>query len=221
MVSQSEVCISALRRRRSHLRRVICAQIALDHSIDEMWPVLVRYLCVGGYIRRSLQRPERVSAVAFNLNVFSQQEALINYRFFVPNLGRLSSLLDLQVDVSRRRYNVSPIECLDIVLRRLTSPGRWTDLELLFGPSASSLREIFCRGVDELIGRWGHLITTRRTALMAERAAAYAATIAGKDAMLQKCVGFFDGTLIRIARPGHGLQRVCYSGHKRCHAIKF
>jgi len=56
---------------------------------------------------------------------------------------------------------------------------------------------------------------------MAERAAAYAATIAGKDAMLQKYVGFFDGTLIRIARPGHGLQRVCYSGHKRCHAIKF
>jgi len=105
MLSHSEVCISALRRRRSHLRRVICAQIALDHSIDEMWPVLVRYLCVGGYIRRSLQRPERVSAVAFNLNVFSQQEALINFRFFVPNLGRLSSLLDLQVDVSRRRYN--------------------------------------------------------------------------------------------------------------------
>jgi len=221
MVSQSEVAISALRRRRSHLRRVIRAQIALGHGIDEMRPVLARYLRVGGYIRRSLQRSERVSAVAFNLNAFSQQEALNNFRFFVPDLGRLSSLLDLQVDVSRRRYNVSPIECLAIVLRRLASPSRWTDLELLFGRSASSLSEIFCRGVDELIGRWGHLITTWRAALMAERAAAYAAAIAGKDAPLQTCVGFIDGTLIRIARPGRGLQRVCYSGHKRCHAIKF
>jgi len=92
---------------------------------------------------------------------------LINFRFFVPDLGRLSSLLDLQVDVSRRRYNVSPIKCLAIVLRRLASPCRWTDLELLFGRSASSLSEIFCRGVDELIGRWGHLITIWRAALMA------------------------------------------------------
>jgi len=72
-----------------------------------------------------------------------------------------------------------------------------------------------------LIGRWGHLITTWRAALTVERAAAYATAIAGKDAPLQTCVGFIDGTLIRIARPGLGLQHVCYSGHKRCHAIKF
>jgi len=180
-----------------------------------MRPVLVRYLRVEGYIRRSLQRSERVSAVAFNLNVFLQQEALINFRYFVPGLGRLSSLLDLQVDVSRRRCNVSSIEFLAIVLRHLASPCRSTDLELLFGRSASSLSKIFCRGVDELIGRWGHLITTWRAALMAERAAAYAAAIAGKDAPLQTCVELIDGTLIRIARPGRGLKRVCFTGHTR------
>jgi len=55
---------------------------------------------------------------------------------------------------------------------------------------------------------------------VAERAAAYAAAIAGKDAPLQTSLGFIDGTLVRIARTGRGLQRVFYSGHKRCHAIK-
>jgi len=48
MVSQYEFTTSALRRRRSHLRRVICAQTALDHGIDEMRAVLVRYIRVGG-----------------------------------------------------------------------------------------------------------------------------------------------------------------------------
>jgi len=56
---------------------------------------------------------------------------------------------------------------------------------------------------------------------MAERAAAYAAAIAGKDAPLQTCAGVIYGTLICIARPDSGLQRVCYNGHKRRHAIKF
>ena len=36
-----------------------------------------------------------------------------------------------------------------------------------------------------------------------------------------KVVGFIDGTGIRVARPGGGLQRCMYSGHKRDHVMKF
>lgn len=56
---------------------------------------------------------------------------------------------------------------------------------------------------------------------MAERAASYAAAIAGKGAPLQVWVGFIDGTGIHIAPSGEGLRRSCYSGHKRYHLFKF
>jgi len=56
---------------------------------------------------------------------------------------------------------------------------------------------------------------------MTERAPVYAHFIIGMGAPLHGCVGCIDGTTIRVARPGGGLQRACYSGHKRCHAIKF
>lgn len=55
---------------------------------------------------------------------------------------------------------------------------------------------------------------------MMERAVLYAQAIESKGAPLGQCVGFIDGTVIRVARPGGGLQRCVYSGHKRVHCIK-
>jgi len=221
MVSQSDVFIGALRRRTYRLLRLIRLHVTLGHGIEDMRPVALAYMRVGLHIRRSPQRSERVRAVEFNLNVFSEQKALTNFRFLVSDMGRLSALLSLNVDMTRCRYHVTRIECLAIILRRLASPCRWMDLELFFGRSASALSESFCRGVEELLAQWGHLLTNRRAGLMTERAPVYAHSITGKGAPLHGCVGFIDGTAIRIARPGGGLQRACYSGHKQCHAIKF
>jgi len=221
MVSQSDVFIGALRRRRYRLRRLIRLRVTLGHGTEDMRPVALAYMRVGLHIRRSLQRSERVRAVEFNLNVFSQQEALTNYRFLVSDMGRLSAVLSLNVDMTRCRYHVTRIECLAIILCRLASPCRWTDLALFFGRSASALSEIFFRGAEELLAQWGHLLTTWRAGLMTERAPVYAHCITGMGALLHGCVGFIDGTAIRVVRPGGGLQRACYSGHKRCHAIKF
>jgi len=169
--------------------------------------VALAYMRVGLHIRWSLQRSERVRAVEFNLNVLSEQEALTNFRFLVSDMGRLSALLSLNVDRTRCRYNVTRIECISIILRRLASPCRWTDLELFFGRFASALIDSFCRGVEELLAQWGHLLTTWQAGLMTERAPVYAHFITSKGAPLHGCVGFIDGTAIRIARPGGGLQR--------------
>jgi len=70
MVSQSEVFIGALRRRRYRLRRLIRLHVTLGHGIEDMRPAALAYMRVGLHIRRSLQRSERVRAVEFNLNVF-------------------------------------------------------------------------------------------------------------------------------------------------------
>jgi len=107
------------------------------------------------------------------------------------------------------------------VLRRLASPARWADLEVKFGRCRSSLREIFCRTVDRLMTKWGHFLTRWRGDFMAERAAVYADAVRGRGAPLRTCVGFIDDTAIHVARPGGGLQRACYSGHKRRRVHKF
>jgi len=56
---------------------------------------------------------------------------------------------------------------------------------------------------------------------MRERAGLYSSRIAEARAFLDRCVGFVDGTALFVSRSGGGLQRVCYSGHKRRHAVKF
>ena len=48
----------------------------------------------------------------------------------------------------------------------------------------------------------------------------YARLVHDKEAALQNCFDFVDGTVRPIARPDQH-QRVMYNGHKRVHAIKF
>lgn len=49
---------------------------------------------------------------------------------------------------------------------------------------------------------------------MVERVSLYAEAIKAKGAPLDKCVGFIDGTNLRVSRPGGHLQRYNCSGHK-------
>lgn len=48
----------------------------------------------------------------------------------------------------------------------------------------------------------------------------YANAIHNSGAALDNCIGFIDGTVRQICRPGE-LQRIVYNGHKRVHALKF
>jgi len=221
MVTQKDMAIGVLRRRRARLRRMVHAHFVLDHDLMDMHHAVWVYLEVGALIRRSVSRAGRVGGVTFNVNVFSAQESLSTLRFLPSDVGRLAAALHLDAVFPLRRYRVDATECLAIVLRRLASPARWADLEVMFGRCRSSLREIFCRTVDRLMTKWGHLLTRWRGEFMAERAAVYAGAVRRRGAPLQTCVGFIDGSAIHVARPGGGLQRACYSGHKRRHVLKF
>jgi nuclease HARBI1 len=68
-----------------------------------------------------------------------------------------------------------------------------------------------------------HLITgDMQRGFMEARVGFYATAIARKGNALQNCVGFIDGTVIGIARPGDSeIQRIAYNGHKRKHAMNF
>lgn len=110
-----------------------------------------------------------------------------------------------------------------IVLRRLSTPCRYRDIEVTFGKHASALSEIFWEVSMVFYKKLGKLVTSFRADLMKERAEVYAECIFMRSDALPKCVGFMDGTKVRIARPGGRsiVQRSCYSGHKRIHCLVF
>ena len=68
--------------------------------------------------------------------------------------------------------------------------------------------------IHTAISQWNHTILDP---VNRER---YADAIYDKGAALDNCIGFIDGTVRPICRPGE-LQRVVYNGHKRVHALKF
>ena len=80
----------------------------------------------------------------------------------------------------------------------------------------SALSEVFHDCLALFIEKHGHLMTTFQSTLMQERASMYSESISRRGGMLKTCVGFIDGTKIRIAIPfGHFYKRAVYSGHKK------
>ena len=107
-----------------------------------------------------------------------------------------------------------------MLLRRLTYPCFYSDLIPRFGRLIPELRMIYNIVLDHIYNTRGHRISQWNNPILdpvnLER---YAEAIHDKGAALDNCIGFIDGTVRPICRPGE-LQRVVYNGHKRVHALK-
>lgn len=166
-------------------------------------------------------RNRRISTTICDISVISSHTSLSLFGFFPQHICELAKLLDVPSSISRTRLGVSPVEKLCIIFGGLSSPARLYDLELLFERSSTALRLIFFSTVEALMAKWGPFLSEWRDDFMRERAPMYAMKIEEAGAYLDRCFGFIDGTAIFIALPGGGLQRACYSGHKRKHAVMF
>jgi nuclease HARBI1 len=123
----------------------------------------------------------------------------------------------------RNRYSVTPLLATCIVLRRISTSCRWRDLELLCGKHTSQLSEIFWECIENFLSIRENLIYGElHSGFLADNASRYAQAVHSKSNGLDNCIGFIDGTVLGIARPGDSdIQRVAYNGHKRKHALKF
>ena len=81
------------------------------------------------------------------------------------------------------------------------------------------MSEIFYKLAEHLTYTKFHL-PIFRIILMSRRAEMYAKSVFVKGAPLSNCVGFIDGTKIKIARPTRA-EGACYSGHRILHCLKF
>ena len=115
----------------------------------------------------------------------------------------------------------SPLLVTCVVLRSLTAPARWRDMEMLFGKHGGQLSEIFWEGMESFLEARRQLILSDIDyTFFFERAALYACAIKKCEA-LDNCTGFIDGTVISIARPSRGeVQNAAYNGHKCKHSLK-
>lgn len=219
--SQKEFTLRKCRRRYIKKRNLaLLCSIVLNH--DELALYLYKK---SKSIKRDmnflLNERRIIKHTNFNLNVFSVQRSLADFRFKPKEIGRISELVGFCGITSRRRYYCCPVAATCIVLRRLATPTRWIDLEYLFGLKAPVMSEVFWECIESLIDNWGHVLSTFRTEFIRERANLYADAIKNNGAPLDSCIGFIDGTKIQMNRPsgGNHIQRACYSGHKRFHCL--
>lgn len=79
-------------------------------------------------------------AEPFDLDAFTNREIRNMFRFSRPNLERLRTALRIPDQIiTKTRDNLSGMEALCIMLRRLSYPNRWMDIRKIFGRSQLSL----------------------------------------------------------------------------------
>ena len=90
-----------------------------------------------------------------------------------------------------------------MLLRRLATPCQGKDVELLFGRHGSQLSEIFWEALHYfVVGKSDLLMGEFQASFWRPRLAMYAEAVKRKSNALDHTVGFIDGTVIAIARPG-------------------
>lgn len=159
-----------------------------------------------------------ISSATFNLNHYSDEESFRLFRFRTRDVGKIVELCGWSCGRTKRSgYVVDPVTSVCVMLRKLSYPTRWKDIELMFGMRSSAMSEVYYEVMESLVQDNGGLLENFRGDMIARRAEVYARAIHERGAPLDNCIGFIDCTRIAMCRPGGRghLQRTVYSGHKR------
>eukprot|EP00171_Calliarthron_tuberculosum_P003365 IDg3365t1 len=108
-----------------------------------------------------MERTIHVVSSTFNINSFSDEECMSHFRFRRCELSQIAALVGWKAGRKKRnRYNCDPLAETCIMLRRLSTPTRYVDMEKDFSTHASALSEIFWRllcAFKSNRARWSHL----------------------------------------------------------------
>ena len=153
------------------------------------------------------------------LNALRDVRLLNDFRFYRAELFRLRDALQMpeQIRVPRTGAKFDGFVALLLVLRRLSFPGRWFDLQDQFAMTEQELSDLFNTTVDWLHTQHGHLLLN--IAMFEPHFDTYAAAVRARGGPLERCVIFVDGTKLRIAKPVR-FERSTYCGEVRDHALK-
>ncbi|ETV65063.1 hypothetical protein H257_18150 [Aphanomyces astaci] len=151
-----------------------------------------------------VERP-LIPDIRFNIDLMSDANAVLEFRFDVGGVQRVAFLLGLPaVVITPNRNRVVRDEAMCIVLSRLAFPTRFFDMSKT---------------------RWNKLLYFNYK-LVSRNIDDYCAAIARKGSPSQNVFGFIDGTKVQVCRisatmDGNNMQKEVYSGHKRVHCLNY
>lgn len=221
---QTDFTLAKVSRRLRRKRQLLHAAVVADIDEDAIYRLDRHRQQLKKDKANVVSRMLHIKTKCFNINVFSDEESLKNFRFRRHEIGRLSELVSFTQGITKRcQYACDAVTAACIVARRLAAPCRWYDVELMFGMPYYTLSEVFWEALEMFIDQWGHVLTNVNVELLAERADMYAQAISNEGAPLDSCFGFMDCTKLEMSRPGGdgAMQRSCYSGHKRFHCLVY
>ncbi|XP_064631647.1 uncharacterized protein LOC135489941 [Lineus longissimus] len=159
----------------------------------------------------------------FNINQITDEQAKVMFRFTKEQITQMVVALGIPpVYKAADRSIVTGHDGLRMLLRRLVYPNRLCELDKEFGRPKSVLSAIITTVLEDVYSRfrtkftgldahpWMTIATIRH----------FADAVHEKGAALRNCWGFIDSTPRPICRPTVN-QRLCFSGHKRVHCLKF
>lgn len=165
------------------------------------------------------------------------------FRFRRDDIDELRTLLRVPDEVmSAQRVRVSGMEALCMTLRRLAYPNRLCELEMQFGRHGTVVSSVVNKVLAHIEYYFAHLLSdmTSHQWMNPSRLQEFAEVrihcvcarrgllingrlfqaVHARGAPLGSCWGFIDGTARRICRPTVDQQEY-FSGHKRCHVVKY
>ena len=158
---------------------------------------------------------------------FNESQCIVHFRFRKQDLILLAAELwpRLGLEGTYERIDcihgyTCPFEtALLILLYRFSRPRRYRpEMEEFFGMRISHLSSVLHTIVEAMYDLAVPYFTN--PAIFAHKMHYYASKIYDKNGLLNNLWGFVDGTLRKTARPVY-FQKQAYSGHKRCHGLKF
>ena len=175
----------------------------------------------GKFVKKTLEFSYEKYA-RFSIECIEESECFSESRVEKKDLPLLADALGLPDGFHyNQRTTADKLEGLCILLRRMSSPFRYTDMLARFRrpvPELSLISNTVMNYIYDLHGhklcQWNHEILNPRYF------DTYTDAISNKGAALQNCFGFIDGTIRLICRPSQE-QRIMYNGHKRVHSWKF
>ncbi|KAK3700051.1 hypothetical protein QZH41_004354 [Actinostola sp. cb2023] len=132
----------------------------------------------------------------FDLNSIRSANSWNDFRFSRVDIPYLAELLDLPNKFEcYNRTSAGKEEALCIMLRKLASPCRFSDMVSSFGRAVPELSLIFNETLNYVYDRYGYLLHTLNQRWLApHKLEEMAQAVFDKEAALSNCWGFVDGT---------------------------
>jgi hypothetical protein len=177
-------------------------------------------LCYSAYLENSvLKETVQLPRPAFSTDSYSNAEFRDLFRINKHEVAALIDALGILSRFPSHSCMFSAEEAVCFVFRRLASRASFSSLSIEFRRAASALSALFTDFCNFLYEHFHARMLFDSILWQAPWLERSEAAIVSKGG-IPGCVGFIDGTFIQVCQPTRE-QESYYSGHKKCHGLKF